>query len=153
MKCANCNEAHPAWSKTCVAFITASKTSPKPTAAKIVSSSSVSRGDLETLINSAIGALWESLARVISTVVSKATLDLEAELKKGKGKVEDRGGLVLKATSHSVKAIKECGLLHPNRTLEVTEVQKSVWKDIFPLVEFPHSSQASSTPHSSSVSN
>ena len=90
----------------------------------------MSRDDLETQINSAIGALWESLARVVSTVVSKAILDLEAELKRGRGKVEDRGSLVLKATSHSVKAIKECGLLHPNKTLEVTGVQKNVWKDV-----------------------
>ena len=109
----------------------------------------MSRGDLETQINSAIGALWESLARVVSTVVSKAILDLEAELKRGRGKVEDRGSLVLKATSHSVKAIKECGLLPPNRTIEVTGVQKSVWKEVFPQTDFPTSSQASSTPHSS----
>ena len=109
------------------------------------------RGDLETEISSAISALWESLAQIISTVVSKAVLDLDAELKRGKGKVEDRGGLVMKTTAHTVRAIKECGLLHPNGTLEVTGVQKSVWKDIFPLVEFPRSSQASSTPHSNIV--
>ena len=109
----------------------------------------MSRGDLETEINRAFGTLWESLAKVISTVVSKAVLDLEAELKKGKGRVEDRGGLVLKTATHTVKAIKECGLLHPNRTIEVTGVQKSVWKDLFPQADFPTSSQASSTPQNS----
>ena len=92
----------------------------------------MSRNDLETKINTALGTLWESLARVISTVVSKAILDLEAELKKGKGKVA-----------------KECGLLHPNRSIEVTEVQKNVWKDVFPQADFPTSSQASSAPRNS----
>ena len=96
-----------------------------------------------------IGALWEALAGVISTVVSKAVLDLEAELRRGKGKVTDRGGLVLKAATHTVKAIKDCGLLPPNRTIEVTGVQKSVWKDVFPQTDFPTPSQVSSTPHSS----
>ena len=98
-------------------------------------------------MNTALGSLWESLATVISTVVSKAVLDLEAELKKGKGKVADRGGLVLNATTHTVKAIKEYGLLHPNRSIEVTEVQKNVWKDVFPQADFPTSSQACSIPH------
>ena len=111
----------------------------------------MSRTDLEKEMNSAISILWETLAQVISTVVSKAVLDLDGELKRGKGKVEDRGGLVLKTTTHTVRAMKECGLQHPNGTLEVAEVQKSVWKDIFPLVEFPRSSQASSTPHSNMV--
>ena len=98
-------------------------------------------------MNSALGTLWESLARIISTVVSKSILDLDVELKKGKGKVADRGGLVLNAAMHTVKAIKECGLLHPNSAIEVTGIQKNVWKDVFPQADFPTSSQACSIPH------
>ena len=111
----------------------------------------MSRADLENQINLAMSSLWESLARVISTVVSKAVLDFEAKLK-GKGRSVDHGGLVLKTTAHTVKAITECGLLPPNRTLEVTGVQKNVWKEVFPQADFPTSSQASSTPHSSILS-
>ena len=147
-KCANCNEAHPAWSKTCQAFQTASQRSTKTSAARIVSSSSVSKAELDTAVelavNIAMGKIWESLAVVISTVVSKAVLDLNEELKK-KSKV-DRGEMAMKATANTVKAIKDCGLLHPSRPIEVMGVQKAVWKDVFPQASFPNSYQASSAP-------
>ena len=94
-------------------------------------------------VNAAIGKIWESLAVVISTVVSKAVLDLNEGLKKSK---VDRGGLAMKATSNTVKAIKDCGLLHPSRPIEVVGVQHAVWKDVFPQVPFPYSNQAGSSP-------
>ena len=76
----------------------------------------------------------------MSYVVSKAVLDLEAELKKPK---MNKGELVLKTTANTVKAIKGCGLLHPSRTLEVTGVEENVWKLIFPQNDFPLPNQAS----------
>ena len=142
-KCANCNEAHPAWTKTCQAFLTASQHSTKASAAKIVSSSSVSRRDLEAEVKVAVGGLWETLATVISTVVSKAILDLNEELKKPK---VDQGGLAMKVTSNTVRAIKECGLLLPSKPIEVVGVQQNVWKDVFPQTPFPRSNQAGSAP-------
>ena len=94
-------------------------------------------------VNIAIGKIWESLAVVISTVVSKAVLDLNEEQKKPK---VNRGEMAMKATSNTVKAIKDSGLLHPSRPIEVIGVQKSVWKDVFPQASFPHSNQAGSSP-------
>ena len=141
-KCANCKEAHPSWSKNCEAFVTASKSPPKVTASRIVSSSSMSRSEFEAEMQQAMGDLWSSLAVVVSTAVSKAVLDLEADLKKGK---VNHGDLVLRTAANTVKAIKACGLLHPSRTIEVAGVQQKVWKDVFPRDEFPTSSQASSS--------
>ena len=89
------------------------------------------------------------LANIVAVVVSRAVLDLEAEIRKPK---VSRGELVLKTTANTVKAIKDCGLPHTNGSLEVTNVQQSVWKDIFPQDAFPLISQASSTPLSSSTS-
>ena len=100
-----------------------------PSAAKVVTSSSVSRADLDERVKSAMGQIWEILAVIIPTVVSKAVLDLNEGLKKAK---VDRGGLAMKATANTVRAIKECGLLDPSRPIEVIGVQKSVWKDVFP---------------------
>ena len=148
-KCANCKEAHPSWSHSCVAFEAASKTVPKASAAKIVGSASISRSECETSLQIAMSALWGHIARVVSVVVSRAVLDLEVELKKPK---VNRGELVLKATANTVKAIKDCGLQQSNKPLEVTDVQQKVWKDIFPQAAFPGISQASSTPHSSDLS-
>ena len=148
-KCANCNEAHPAWTKTCRAFLAASQSSAKPSTAKIVGSSSVSKTELDTKVESAMGAIWEPLVVIIATVVSKAVLDLNEEWKKGK---VDRGGLALKATANTVKAIKECGLLDPSRPMEVIGVQQNVWKDVFPQTPFPHSNQAGSAPPGNSNS-
>ena len=142
-KCANCNEAHPSWSHSCVAFNTASKTATKTTAAKIVGSSSVSKSEVETALAAAMSELWMHLANIVSVVVSRAVLDLEAEIRKPK---VNKGELVLKATANTVRAIKDCGLLHPNRQIEVTDVQQHVWKDIFPQTPFPNISQACSTP-------
>ena len=134
--------------------MTASQRSTKASAARVVASSSVSKTDLdravEMAVNNAMGKLWESLAVVISTVVSKAVLDLNEELKK-KTKV-DRGEMAMKATSNTVKAIKDCGLLHPSRPIEVTGVQQTVWKDVFPQAPFPHSSQAGSSPQETNSS-
>ena len=96
----------------------------------------------------AMGDLWSSLAVVVSTAVSKSLLDLGADLKKGK---VNQGDLVLKTTANTVRAIKECGLLHPSRTIEVAGVQQKVWKDIFPRDEFPISSQAGSTSQNTTV--
>ena len=109
-KCANCNEAHPAWSNNCKAFLTATQSPSKASAAKIVGSTSVSRKDLETELNNAKAKIWESFAQIVSTVVSKAVLDLNEELKKPK---VDRGALVKNVASNTVRAIKECGLLGP----------------------------------------
>ena len=94
-------------------------------------------------MKTAYGELWESLAVVVSTIVSKAILDLNEELKKPKF---DRGGLAMKVTSNTVRAIKDCGLLDPSRPMEVIGVQASVWKDVFPQDPFPHSNPASSAP-------
>lgn len=107
----------------------------------MVSSASVSRSDFEGELKTQISSLWDHIANIVSFAVSKAVLDFEAELKKPK---VDRGGLVLKTSANTVKAIKECGLLHPSRTLEVTGVQQYVWKMIFPQNDFPLPTQASS---------
>ena len=98
---------------------------------------------------SAMGALWETLASVIATVVSKAILDLNAELKKPK---VDQGGLAMKVTTNTVKAIKECGLLDPSRPMEVIGVQQNVWKDVFPQAPSPQSNQAGTAPLANSNS-
>ena len=148
-KCANCNGAHPSWSHSCVSFDMASKSASKATAAKLVSSASVSGADLETSIEAAMSKLWVHLANVVSLVVSRAVLDLEVELKKPR---VNRGELVLKTTANTVKAMRDCGLLHPNGPTEVAGVQQKIWKDIFPQTDFPHISQASSTPPNSSLS-
>ena len=132
-----------------MSFETASKSASKATAAKVVSSASVSRTDLETTLEAAMSRLWGHLANVVSLVVSRAVLDLEVELKKPK---MNRGELVLKITANTEKAIKDWGLLHPNGPTEVVGVQQKVWKDIFPQADFPHISQASSAPLSSSLS-
>ena len=147
-KCANCNEAHPAWSKSCAAFTTATKNSPKVTASRVVSSASISRKGVEEELKTAMAKLWDHMANMVSFVVSKAILDLEAELKKPK---VNRGELVLKTTANTVRAIKECGPLLPNGTPEVSGVQQNVWKMIFPQNAFPHPTQASSTPQNVTV--
>ena len=148
-KCANCNEAHPSWSHTCVAFEAASKAAPKASAARVVASSSMSRTEVKESMGAAMSELLGHLANIVAVVVSRAVLDLEAEIRKPK---VSRGELVLKTTANTVKAIKDCGLPHTNGSLEVTNVQQSVWKDIFPQDAFPLISQASSTPLSSSTS-
>ena len=94
-------------------------------------------------MRTAYGEMWSFLAVIVSTVVSKAVLDLNEELKKPKF---DRGGLAMKVTSNTVRAIKDCGLLDPSRPIEVIGVQKSVWKDVFPQAPFPYSNQAGSSP-------
>ena len=96
-----------------------------------------------------MGQIWDILAVIIPTVVSKAVLDLNEGLKKAK---VDRGGLAMKATANTVKAIKECGLLDPSRPMEVIEVQKSVWKDVFPQAPFPNFNQAVSAPQENTSS-
>ena len=93
--------------------------------------------------------IWSSLARIISTVVSKAILDNNEEQKKPK---VDRGGLAMRITNNAVRSIKECGLLHPSSPIEAAGVQEKVWKDVFPQTPFPHSSQAVSTPNNSMAS-
>ena len=109
----------------------------------------MSRSECETFLQTAMSALWEHIARVVSVVVSRAVLDLEVELKKPK---VNRGELVLKATANTVKAIKDCGLQQSNKPLEVVDVQLKVWKDIFPQAAFPIISQASSTPPNTDIS-
>ena len=74
-KCVNCKGAHPAWSKSCPSYTEASQCSTKVTAARVVSSSSISKADLDT----AMGELWKSLAGVIATVAARSVLDLRAE--------------------------------------------------------------------------
>ena len=88
-------------------------------------------------------SIWESMAKIVSTVVAKAVLDLDAEQKKPK---MNRGELAMKATAHTVKAINECGPLRPSRSLEVASLQQEIWKELFPQSSFQQSSQASSTP-------
>ena len=132
-----------------MAFISATQNSAKTTAARVVASASVTKKDLETSLQKERDIIWASLVKVIAAVVSKAVLDLNEEIKKPK---VDKGGLILKVTSNSVRAIKECGLLHPSGSIEVAEVQKEVWKDVFPQTAFPYPSQADSTPHSSMAS-
>ena len=102
----------------------------------------MSKNDLDA----AVGKIWESLAPVISMVVSRAVLDLEVELKKPR---VSKSELVLKTTANAVKAIKDCGLLHSNGSLELTAVQETVWKGVFPQDDFPAASQGSSTPQNS----
>ena len=118
-KCANCNEAHPAWSKSCSAYIVASQSQPRISAANIVSSNSVSRSDLDQEMKKDKRQLWESMALVISTIVSRSLLDLNEELKKPK---VDRGALTMQVTTNAVKAIKECGLLDSSSSIEVAGV-------------------------------
>ena len=148
-KCANCNEAHPAWSKSCSAYIVASQSQPRISAANIVSSNSVSRSDLDQEMKKDKRQLWESMALVISTIVSRSLLDLNEELKKPK---VDRGALTMQVTTNAVKAIKECGLLDSSSSIEVAGVQQNVWKNVFPQTPFPHPSQADSTPQMASQS-
>ena len=87
-----------------MAFAAASKTVPKVTAARVVGSASMSRTELEASLDTAIGQLWQHLASVVSIVVSRAVLELEAELKKPK---VSHGELVLRTTANTVKAIKD----------------------------------------------
>ena len=143
-KCANCNEAHPAWSKSCAAFLAASKNSSKATVARIVSSATVNKTDLGAEIQTAMASIWEALARVVSVVVSRAVLDLDVELKKPK---MDKGGLAMRTVANTVRAINECGLLQPSKPLEVAGVQQTVWKELFSQNTFPQASQASSVPN------
>ena len=116
--------------------------------ARIVSSTSVNKADLDAQVQAAMVSIWEAMAKVIATVVSRAVLDLDVELKKPK---MDKGGLAMRTVANTVKAINECGLLHPSRTIEVAGVQQKVWKDIFPRDEFPISSQAGSTSQNTTV--
>ena len=69
---------------------------------------------MEARVKTAYIEMWEVLAVIVSTTVSKAILDLNEELKKPKF---DRGGLAMKVTSNAVRAIKECGLLDPSRPI------------------------------------
>ena len=93
-------------------------------------------------MKAAYSEMWQFLAVIVSTVVSKAVLDLNEETKKPK---IDRGGLAMRVTLNAVRAIKDCGLLDPSRPIEVIGVQQIVWKDLFPQ-PFPHPNPASSTP-------
>ena len=99
--------------------------------------------DLEREMKEAMGKIWASLAKIISTVVSKAVLDMNVELKKPK---VNCGLLVKKISSNTVRAIKECGLLDPSSSMEETGVQQQVWEEVFPQTPFPHPSLADSTP-------
>ena len=165
-KCANCKEAHPAWSHECVAYQAATSSSTKATAVQVVRSNSITRTELdtemqtlrsnsitredfETQMQTAIANVWKTFATVMSTVVSRAVLELEDERKKPRPSMSE---LVRKNTANTVKAIMDCGLLPPNMALEVTEVQRNVWKDIYPQDEYSSSSQGSATPHSNKPS-
>ena len=94
-------------------------------------------------MKAAYSEMWQFLAVIVSTVVSKAVLDLNEETKKPK---IDRGGLAMRVTLNTVRAIKDYGLLDPSRPIEVIGVQKHVWKDVFPQTPFPLSNLADSTP-------
>ena len=109
---------------------------------KIVGSATVSRAEMEAEIQTAMTGIWQFLAKVVSVVVSRAVLDLDADLKKGK---VNKSELALRTAANTAKTINGCGLLPPNRKIEVAGLQQMVWKEIFPQGEFPQSSQASST--------
>merc|ERR1711895_119496 len=82
-----------------------------------------------------MASIWEALAKVVSIVVSRAVLDLDAELKKPK---MDKGGLAMRTVANTVRAINECGLLQPSKPLEVAGVQQTVWKELFSQNTFQH---------------
>ena len=109
----------------------------------------MSRADLTSEIQTAMAALWETMAKIISVVVSRSVLDLDVEQKKPK---MDRGELAMKTIANTVKAINECGLLHSSRSLKVASVQQEVWKDLFSQSSFPQPSQASSTTNNEGIS-
>ena len=144
-KCVNCKGAHPAWSKSCPSYTEASQCSTKVTAARVVSSSSISKADLDT----AMGELWKSLAGVIATVAARSVLDLRAEEERAAEAGSKVSGTMLakKVAATTTKTMNECRPLQVSRPLEVTEMQKLVWKALFPQVDFPAAGKASSTPH------
>ena len=98
---------------------------------------------LSNALQAAMVSIWEAMAKVVATVVSRAVLDLDVELKKPK---MDRGGLARKTVANTVKAINECGLLHPSRPLEVASITQVVWSDVFSQNSSTQSSQACSAP-------
>ena len=67
-----------------------------------------------------MASIWDALAITVSVVVSRAVLDLDAEMKKP---TMDKGGLVRKIVSNAVRSINECGLLQPSKPLEVAGIQ------------------------------
>ena len=154
-KCANCKGAHPAWSQSCPHYTEASQSSTRVTAAKVVSSSSTSKADLDAAvatnkaaIDSAMEVLWQCLASVLATAVTRSILDLRADEKRTAeaGTRVSTADLVMRIATDTVKTMNECRPLQVSTPIEAAEMQKTVWKSLFPQAEFPATSRASSTP-------
>ena len=150
-KCANCQGAHPAWSKSCPSYTEASHRPAGVTAARVVSSSSVSKVDLDT----AMAELWERLADVTAKVVTRSILDLRAEEERATeaGAKVSRTMLLMQTAATTARIMNECKPLQVKKPIEVAEMQKSVWKAIFPTLDFPSSGKVCSTPQAKGLTN
>ena len=172
-KCANCKGAHPSWSKSCPQYTEAVQRSTRVSAAKVVSSSSTSKADLDAAvaknkadldtakatnraeIDSAMGMLWQCLANVLATAVTRSILDLRAEEKRAAeaGTRVSTTELVMRTAASTARAMNECRPLQVSTPIEAAEMQKTVWKSLFPQEEFPTASRASSAPQDNDKTN
>ena len=150
-KCANCQGAHASWDKNCPSYIEASKRSPQLTAARVVSSSSLTKADLDT----AMTKLWHCLAGVMATVVTRSILDLRAEEKKATdaGTRVNTAELVMMTAKGTARTMNEFKPLQVSKPIEAAEMQETVWKALFPTADFPGSSKASLTPQANDKTN
>ena len=138
----------------------------KVSAAKVVFSSSTSKADLDAAvatnkadleaaratikaeIDSAMGVLWQCLASVMATAVTRTVLDLRADEKRAAetGARVSTMELVKRTVFDTAKAMNECRPLQVSTPIEAAEMQKTVWKSLFPQEEFPGTSRASTAP-------
>ena len=84
----------------------------------------------------------------MATAVTRSILDLRAEEERAaESGIKFSNTMLAKMVAASTtKTMNECRPLQVSRPLEVTEMQKSVWKALFPQVDFPATGKASSTP-------
>ena len=106
-------------------------------------------------IDSAMGVLWQCLASVLATAVTRSILDLRAEERKAAeaGTRVSTTELVMRTAAGTARAMNECRPLQVSTPIEAAETQKTVWKSLFPQEEFPTASRASSAPQDNDKTN
>ena len=78
-KCANCGENHPSWSPDCKYIVEARKGKERPTMAQ-VASATVTPTHLTATVDSIVDAIMESIALVVSEVVSRCLCELSLDI-------------------------------------------------------------------------
>ena len=132
-KCANCNQNHASWSPECKSIQSARKEKEKPNMAQ-VASATVTPALLSATIDTIIDSIKESLALIVSEVVSRCLCELTIDSVGGKLNKKDLPSKVDKVAKDSASAtnsfMKTIG--SQNKTVQVELVQQITRGKCFP---------------------